>query len=140
MIHLMLNDLCNPNDYVIIRCGYGVWIPYIFTSFSNPVSILTGVKFVWIPYIFTSFSNHWTSFLALLLFEYHTFLHHSQTLILCIMDGYRFEYHTFLHHSQTHIRINAYLVGLNTIHFYIILKLWAVWSDTARVWIQYIFT
>ena len=33
--------------------------------------------------------------------EYHTFLHHSQTL--CWMDSSRdlLEYHTFLHHSQT---------------------------------------
>ena len=34
-------------------------------------------------------------------FEYHTFLHHSQTD--CKYDGSKksFEYHTFLHHSQT---------------------------------------
>ena len=36
--------------------------------------------------------------------EYHTFLHHSQTL--CWMDSSRdlLEYHTFLHHSQTFIQ------------------------------------
>ena len=35
-------------------------------------------------------------------FEYHTFLHHSQTISLIHSNLYLFEYHTFLHHSQTH--------------------------------------
>ena len=56
------------------------------------------------------------------LFEYHTFLHHSQTS----GDGERistvFEYHTFLHHSQTIQIVHTRLAGLSTIHFYIILK------------------
>ena len=34
-------------------------------------------------------------------FEYHTFLHHSQTYYLSIGAPDLFEYHTFLHHSQT---------------------------------------
>ena len=34
-------------------------------------------------------------------FEYHTFLHHSQTLPIAIPAPLLFEYHTFLHHSQT---------------------------------------
>ena len=34
-------------------------------------------------------------------FEYHTFLHHSQTLQQMETDVQLFEYHTFLHHSQT---------------------------------------
>ena len=34
-------------------------------------------------------------------FEYHTFLHHSQTLNLKWISIFMFEYHTFLHHSQT---------------------------------------
>ena len=36
-------------------------------------------------------------------FEYHTFLHHSQTDSMTSHPGYQFEYHTFLHHSQTKI-------------------------------------
>ena len=35
------------------------------------------------------------------LFEYHTFLHHSQTQSLFCPVKFMFEYHTFLHHSQT---------------------------------------
>ena len=35
-------------------------------------------------------------------FEYHTFLHHSQTLKFHSTHCSLFEYHTFLHHSQTH--------------------------------------
>ena len=34
-------------------------------------------------------------------FEYHTFLHHSQTSICDHDCVWTFEYHTFLHHSQT---------------------------------------
>ena len=34
-------------------------------------------------------------------FEYHTFLHHSQTAFKELDVDYLFEYHTFLHHSQT---------------------------------------
>ena len=34
-------------------------------------------------------------------FEYHTFLHHSQTTKVRGVDFVGFEYHTFLHHSQT---------------------------------------
>ena len=33
--------------------------------------------------------------------EYHTFLHHSQTLLEEMADAYMLEYYTFLHHSQT---------------------------------------
>ena len=36
-------------------------------------------------------------------FEYHTFLHHSQTYGLNTTSSAVFEYHTFLHHSQTDI-------------------------------------
>ncbi len=35
------------------------------------------------------------------MFEYHTFLHHSQTEHLLRLKEVMFEYHTFLHHSQT---------------------------------------
>ena len=38
---------------------------------------------------------------ACVLFEYHTFLHHSQTEIFTRSARFLFEYHTFLHHSQT---------------------------------------
>ena len=34
-------------------------------------------------------------------FEYHTFLHHSQTIVVYLVACHGFEYHTFLHHSQT---------------------------------------
>ena len=33
--------------------------------------------------------------------EYHTFLHHSQTVKPQSYGGDTLEYHTFLHHSQT---------------------------------------
>ena len=34
-------------------------------------------------------------------FQYHTFLHHSQTGTNCVNSSSLFQYHTFLHHSQT---------------------------------------
>ena len=39
--------------------------------------------------------------MAIYQFEYHTFLHHSQTMNWLMWQQARFEYHTFLHHSQT---------------------------------------
>ena len=33
--------------------------------------------------------------------EYHTFLHHSQTVHRRLLQEFSLEYHTFLHHSQT---------------------------------------
>ena len=39
------------------------------------------------------------------------------------MAIYQFEYHTFLHHSQTLSLLSTASFSLSTIHFYIILKL-----------------
>ena len=55
-------------------------------------------------------------------FEYHTFLHHSQTMFSASRADKKFEYHTFLHHSQTATKELWGKTGLSTIHFYIILK------------------
>ena len=41
---------------------------------------------------------------AQIVFEYHTFLHHSQTSFTPSYDVFRFEYHTFYTHSQTSLR------------------------------------
>ena len=38
------------------------------------------------------------------------------------MAIYQFEYHTFLHHSQTFALYCTTHISLSTIHFYIILK------------------
>ena len=38
------------------------------------------------------------------------------------MAIYQFEYHTFLHHSQTNVKEPEQQESLSTIHFYIILK------------------
>ena len=59
---------------------------------------------------------------AIISFEYHTFLHHSQTVCPTSTTCKLFEYHTFLHHSQTQLRSCGMREGLSTIHFYIILK------------------
>ena len=99
-----------------------VWVPYIFTSFSNSLYQMRMDRLVWVPYIFTSFSNAPTIENIQDLFEYHTFLHHSQTVLCKYKLFLWFEYHTFLHHSQTDIPVQADEDGLSTIHFYIILK------------------
>ena len=57
-----------------------------------------------------------------MLFEYHTFLHHSQTIRVPSILMLSFEYHTFLHHSQTLLLPLCAQESLSTIHFYIILK------------------
>ena len=78
---------------------------------------------VWILYVFTSFSNYQHKGVTTWMFEYYTFLHHSQTTtstnspvsavwILYVFTSFsnvltsadschQFEYYTFLHHSQT---------------------------------------
>ena len=61
-------------------------------------------------------------FRSLAMFEYHTFLHHSQTMRDLAIECLQFEYHTFLHHSQTRSKHERNAGGLSTIHFYIILK------------------
>ena len=48
--------------------------------------------------------------------------HHSQTEPQARSDIQMFEYHTFLHHSQTKTRHRQVPPGLSTIRFYIILK------------------
>ena len=47
--------------------------------------------------------------MAIYQFEYHTFLHHSQTHLLVFFGRCQFEYHTFLHHSQTsNLKMNCF--------------------------------
>ena len=47
--------------------------------------------------------------MAIYQFEYHTFLHHSQTLAVIWRGHPMFEYHTFLHHSQTsNLKMNCF--------------------------------
>ena len=47
--------------------------------------------------------------MAIYQFEYHTFLHHSQTEKVVGSIILLFEYHTFLHHSQTsNLKMNCF--------------------------------
>ena len=47
--------------------------------------------------------------MAIYQFEYHTFLHHSQTGLTYFNTTDLFEYHTFLHHSQTsNLKMNCF--------------------------------
>ena len=47
--------------------------------------------------------------MAIYQFEYHTFLHHSQTSHTIRILLAEFEYHTFLHHSQTsNLKMNCF--------------------------------
>ena len=101
----------------------GVWILYAFTSFSNDICENLIITQVWILYAFTSFSNASLNLFSSFLFEYYTFLHHSQTNRCSYWRATEFEYYTFLHHSQTTILRCKENKSLNTIRFYIILKL-----------------
>ena len=59
------------------------------------------VSCVSVPYVFTSFSNFPSFYIVVEQFQYHTFLHHSQTTWELYVQKREFQYHTFLHHSQT---------------------------------------
>ena len=78
-----------------------VSVPYVFTSFSNRGSGFLGDLVVSVPYVFTSFSNRIVRDNVNHSFQYHTFLHHSQTVEVNDISQPSFQYHTFLHHSQT---------------------------------------
>ena len=105
------------------RCKI-VWILYVFTSFSNRLFLRFFWLPVWILYVFTSFSNALRFQYRIRQFEYYTFLHHSQTECKHRPCNWLFEYYTFLHHSQTCFTTTTVRSGLNTIRFYIILKLY----------------
>ena len=62
------------------------------------------------------------SHLSLSSLEYHTYLHHSQTPALTSLQTKELEYHTYLHHSQTLNVDSPRMFCLSTIHIYIILK------------------
>ena len=66
-------------DVCLIWCLY-VLVPYIFTSFSNTSGYCNCRICVSVPYIFTSFSNMPERIVSAEEFQFHTFLHHSQTL------------------------------------------------------------
>ena len=110
---------------------------YIILKLKNRLHICFDV---WVPYIFTSFSNDNVAGELDAQFEYHTFLHHSQTSVAGFVFKIQFEYHTFLHHSQTGNTLAPLLFSLSTIHFYIILKHDGYMSGDGRVWVPYIFT
>ena len=83
-----------------------VSVPYVFTSFSNIRNHLTDKNL----FQYHTFLHHSQTSTARERwrrneFQYHTFLHHSQTCINAVRYGEAFQYHTFLHHSQTTFRI-----------------------------------
>ena len=90
-----------------------------FSSFSNWATSQIWHTDVWVPYVFTSFSN-------------------SAVYPLCHL--LQFEYHTFLHHSQTICFVIFFIASLSTIRFYIILKHTRREKTTWTVWVPYVFT
>ena len=126
---------------VIRRLSFiSVSVPYVFTSFSNNVFIFSPLPKVSVPYVFTSFSN-----ILYLLdykhpFQYHTFLHHSQTPQAVQQAILLFQYHTFLHHSQTIGFRQITQLSFSTIRFYIILKPNPVRPEHSMVSVPYVFT
>ena len=71
--------------YIILKLTPGsladhrVSVPYVFTSFSNLHRNFLHLSRVSVPYVFTSFSNQTEGSSQPEMFQYHTFLHHSQT-------------------------------------------------------------
>ena len=128
------------NHATITRCFSFVSVPYIFTSFSNTKTQEKPCRNVSVPYIFTSFSNQHTPMSKILTFQYHTFLHHSQTMVINARHNIEFQYHTFLHHSQTTPYDVCEVMCFSTIHFYIILKRNEQGTACRIVSVPYIFT
>ena len=95
-----------------------VLVPYIFTSFSNTSGYCNCRICVSVPYIFTSFSNMPERIVSAEEFQYHTFLHHSQTI------GFR----------------QITQLSFSTIRFYIILKPNPVRPEHSMVSVPYVFT
>ena len=62
-----------------------------------------------------------SSFLGISLNTIHFYII-LKPVCIYLLKNRKFEYHTFLHHSQTVAWCNPSLCSLNTIHFYIILK------------------
>ena len=117
-----------------------VWVPYIFTSFSNASRAVSELSDVWVPYIFTSFSNYaWPCNRVPSVWVPYIFTSFSNNRLF-LWDPGEFEYHTFLHHSQTRSKHERNAGGLSTIHFYIILKRLSGVQGFWKVWVPYIFT
>ena len=93
-----------------------------FTSFSNYLITFLLRLIVWIAYTFTSFSNELLLLSYYFLFEYHTSLHLSQTLLFhhykspCLNT---IHIYIILKHCSA---FSCHIKRLNTIHIYIILK------------------
>ena len=78
IVYMFLHQFQVP---IFITDYLSVLVPYIFTSFSNTSGYCNCRICVSVPYIFTSFSNMPERIVSAEEFQYHTFLHHSQTLI-----------------------------------------------------------
>ena len=109
-----------------------VSVPYVFTSFSNNSKTIFKVyKFQY--HTFLHHSQTTSSVCHIVTpFQYHTFLHHSQTQQMVLQKFPSFQYHTFLHHSQTEAIIVDTDASFSTIHFYIILKLVLLYKYKSR--------
>lgn len=97
IVYMFLHQFQVP---IFITDYLSVLVPYIFTSFSNTSGYCNCRICVSVPYIFTSFSNMPERIVSAEEFQFHTFLHHSQTLT----SGF------------------ACIMRFSTIRFYIILK------------------
>ena len=94
---------------------------YIILKLPHVIPLMDLVS---VPYVFTSFSNLCVRITVIPQFQYHTFLHHSQTTSSVCQIVTPFQYHTFLHHSQTsnskmnrhHLRKTRYSNTFNRFH------------------------
>ena len=120
LVPYIFTSFSNTSGYC--NCRICVSVPHVFTSFSNMLLCAIPEPVVSVPYVFTSFSNRNIRSFRDCRFQYHTFLHHSQTKSAYSSVRSLFQYHTFLHHSQTMVINTCNYFGFSTIHFYIILK------------------
>ena len=119
IVYMFLHQFQVP---IFITDYLSVLVPYIFTSFSNTSGYCNCRICVSVPYIFTSFSNMPERIVSAEEFQYHTFLHHSQTQTYiqhekCCFSTIRF--YIILKHSSGMFHSP---MRFSTIRFYIILK------------------
>ena len=137
IVYMFLHQFQVP---IFITDYLSVLVPYIFTSFSNTSGYCNCRICVSVPYIFTPFSNMPERIVSAEEFQYHTFLHHSQTQTYiqhekCCFSTIRF--YIILKHSSGMFHSP---MRFSTIRFYIILKLAHQCPARLHVSVPYVFT
>ena len=137
IVYMFLHQFQVP---IFITDYLSVLVPYIFTSFSNCNCNHIRMAIVLVPYIFTSFSNTSGYCNCRICVSAPYIFTSFSNMPERIVSAEEFQYHTFLHHSQTQTYIQHEKCCFSTIRFYIILKSVTGLIPSTRVSVPYLFT